>query len=324
VIASARLGRSGPELTRLGFGTWAIGGPWRFGWGPVDDEESIGAIRRALTEGINWIDTAAVYGAGHAEEIVGRAMREAPAGHELFVATKCGRKIQRDGTPYGDLRPQSIREECEASLRRLGVERIDLYQIHWPDTDSGTPLEESWATLADLVDEGKVRWIGVSNFDVDQLERCEAIRHVDSLQPPLSLIEREALGTVIPWAAAHDTGVIVYSPMASGLLSGAFSRERFETLPADDMRRQRPEFTEPAFSKNLALVDRLRSVAEEAGCTVAELAIAWTLAQPGVTAAIVGARRPGQLDPWIGAAGLELSDDQLRAIDDACAWAATH
>jgi aryl-alcohol dehydrogenase-like predicted oxidoreductase len=319
MISTAQLGRSGAAFTRLGLGTWAIGGPWRFGWGPVDDAESIAAIRRAVDEGINWIDTAAVYGLGHAEEIVGQALKGYASGDELFVCTKCGRKTRPDGAPYGDLRPQSIRAECEASLRRLGVERLDLYQIHWPESESGTPLEESWSAMAQLADEGKVRWIGVSNFDVDQLERCEAIRHVDSLQPPLSMVQRGALTNVIPWAAAHQTGVIVYSPMASGLLSGSFDRDRLEHLPADDMRLRRPEFTEPGLSQNLALVERLRAIADERGCAVAELAIAWALAQDGVTGAIVGARRPGQLDAWIGAGDLELSEETIEAIDEAIA-----
>lgn len=319
MIPTATLGRSGAAFTRLGLGTWAIGGPWRFGWGPVDDTESIAAIRRAIEEGINWVDTAAVYGIGHAEEMVGRALQGYTTGGEVFVCTKCGRKTDADGAPYGDLRPQSIIDECEASLRRLGVERIDLYQIHWPDIDSGTPLEESWSAMANLVDDGKVRWVGVSNFGVDLLDRCEAIRHVDSVQPPLSMLQRSALGDVIPWAAAHGTGVIVYSPMASGLLSGTFDRGRLERLASDDMRLRRAEFTEPALSANLALVERLRAIADELGCAVAELAIAWTLAQEGVTGAIVGARRPDQLDGWIGAAGLDLSDELLHTIDDAIA-----
>jgi aryl-alcohol dehydrogenase-like predicted oxidoreductase len=318
MIPTARLGRSGAAFTRLGLGTWAIGGPWRFGWGPVDDSESIAAIRRAVDEGINWVDTAAVYGLGHAEEIVGRAL-EGRASDQVFLCTKCGRKTRPDGTPYGDLRPGSIRAECEASLRRLGVERIDLYQIHWPDLESGTSLEESWSTMAELVDEGKVGWIGVSNFDVDQLERCEAIRHVDSLQPPLSMVQRRALSDVIPWAAAHDAGVIVYSPMASGLLSGSFDRDRLDSLPTDDMRRRRPEFAEPWLSRNLALIERLRVIAGELECSVAELAIAWTLAQDGVTGAIVGARRPDQVDGWLGAGNLQLTKEQLRALDDAIA-----
>jgi aryl-alcohol dehydrogenase-like predicted oxidoreductase len=319
MIPTARLGRSGAGFTRLGLGTWAIGGPWRFGWGPVDDSESIAAIRRAVDEGVNWVDTAAVYGLGHAEEILGRALEGRAGSGEVLVCTKCGRKTRPDGTPYGDLRPGSIRAECEASLRRLGVERIDLYQIHWPDLESGTPLEESWSTMAELVDEGKVGWIGVSNFDVDQLERCEAIRHVDSLQPPLSMVQRAALSDVIPWAAAHQTGVIVYSPMASGLLSGSFDRDRLESLPADDMRRQRPEFADPWLSRNLALVERLRPIAGELECSVPELAIAWALAQDGVTGAIVGARRPDQVDGWLGAGNLQLTEAQLRAIDEAIA-----
>jgi aryl-alcohol dehydrogenase-like predicted oxidoreductase len=319
MIPTAGLGRSGAAFTRLGLGTWAIGGPWRFGWGPVDDAESVAAIRRAIDEGINWIDTAAVYGLGHSEEIVGQALKGYATGSDVFVCTKCGRKTRPDGTPFGDLRPQSIRAECEASLRRLGVERVDLYQIHWPDPDGGTPLEESWSAMAELVHEGKVRWIGVSNFDVDQLERCEAIRHVDSLQPPLSMVQRPAQRDVIPWAAAHQTGVIVYSPMASGLLSGTLDRHRLANLPSDDMRLRRPEFTEPWLSRNLALVERLRAISHELGCAVAELAIAWTLAQDGVTGAIVGARRPAQLDAWIGAGRLKLSHELLRAIDDAIA-----
>ena len=319
MIRTATLGRSGATFTRLGLGTWAIGGPWRFGWGPVDDAESVAAVRRAVEAGINWIDTAPVYGGGHAEEIVGRALKGYPTGEEVLVCTKCGRHTLPDGSPYGDLRPESIRAECDASLRRLGVDRLDLYQIHWPDVDTGAPLEDSWAAMAELADAGKVRWIGVSNFDVDQLERCATIRHVDSLQPPLSMLQRGALRTVIPWAAAHQTGVIAYSPMASGLLSGSFDRDRLTNLAPDDMRLRRPEFTEPELSKNLALVERLQAIADEIGCAVAELAIAWALAQEGVTGAIVGARRPDQLDQWIGAAGVELSEQQLRAIDDAIA-----
>jgi aryl-alcohol dehydrogenase-like predicted oxidoreductase len=272
-----------------------------------------------VDEGINWVDTAAVYGLGHAEEIVGRALKGRACSDDVFVCTKCGRKTGPDGTPYGDLSPGSIRAECEASLRRLGVERLDLYQIHWPDLDSGTSLEESWSAMAELVDEGKAGWIGVSNFDVDQLERCEAIRHVDSLQPSLSMVQRGALSDVIPWAAAHQTGVIVYSPMSSGLLSGSFDRDRLESLPADDMRRRRPEFAEPWLSRNLALVERLRVIAGELECSVAELAIAWALAQDGVTGAIVGARRPDQVDGWLGAGNLQLTDEQLGAIDDAIA-----
>src|SRR3954454_4909703 len=319
MIPTAALGRSGAAFTRLGLGTWAIGGPWRFGWGAVDDVESIAAIRRALDGGLNWIDTAAVYGLAHSEEVVGRALRGHATGQEVLVCTKCGRKTRPDGAPYGDLRAESIRAECEASLRRLGVERIDLYQIHWTDPDGARPLEEAWSAMAELVDEGKVRWIGVSNCDVDQLERCEAIRHVDSLQPQLSMVQRQALNDVIPWAAAHLTGVIVYSPMASGLLSGSFDRDRLESLPPDDMRLRRPEFTEPWLSRNLALVERLRTIAGEHGCTGGERAIGLSLSQDGVTGAIVGARRPEQLDAWLGAGALELAPQTLAAMDETIA-----
>ena len=279
MIPTAGLGRSGAAFTRLGLGTWAIGGPWRFGWGPVDDVESIAAIRRALDEGINWIDTAAVYGLGHAEEIVGRALKGHATGDEVFVCTKCGRKTQPDGTPYGDLRPQSIRAECDASLRRLGVERLDLYQIHWPDPDGATPLEESWSAMAQLVDEGKVRWIGVSNFDVGQLERCEAIRHVDSLQPPaVDGSARGARGRDSVGRSTPDRGDRL---LADGL--GAAERDlRSRPAGASAGRRHAPaapEFTEPGLSENLALVERLRAIADDLGRSVAELAIAWTLAR---------------------------------------------
>ncbi len=319
VMPRRQLGSIGPELTRIGLGTWAIGGPWRFGWGPVDDEESIAAIRHAIDAGVNWIDTAPIYGLGHAEETVGRALRGYAIGEDVFVFTKCGRRSNPDGSIVSDLRPESIRAECELSLRRLGVDRLDLYQIHWPDLDSGTPLEESWAAMASLVDEGKVRWLGVSNFDVEQLHRCEAIRHIDSFQPPLSLLRRGALQATIRWAADHEVGVIVYSPMASGLLTGTFDRARLASLPADDFRHGKGEFLEPELSKNLMLVERLREISHGLGVAVADLAIAWTLAQQGVTAAIVGARRPWQIEALVGAARLSLSAETLRAIEDAIA-----
>jgi aryl-alcohol dehydrogenase-like predicted oxidoreductase len=318
-IPCRQLGSTGPDLTRIGLGTWAIGGPWRFGWGRVDDEESIAAIRHAIASGVNWVDTAPIYGLGHAEEVVGRALDGYAVGEDVFVATKCGRRSEPDGSIVSDLRPDSIRSECERSLRRLGVERLDLYQIHWPDLDSGTPLEESWSVLATLVDEGKVRWLGVSNFDVDQLDRCERIRHVDSLQPPLSILRQSALRTTISWAVEHQTGVVVYSPMASGLLTGTFDRTRLASLPLDDVRLGKSEFCEPEFSRNLAVVDRLRGTARELGAGVADLAVAWALAQEGVTAAIVGARRPQQIEEWLGGARLTLPDEVLTAIDQAVA-----
>ncbi len=320
-MRTRRLGRQGPEVTVVGFGAWAIGGPWRFGWGQVDDDDSIAAVRRAVELGVNWIDTAAVYGLGHSEEVVGRALRPYRVGEDVLVFTKCGRRWE--GRPEGvienDLRPESIREECERSLRRLGVERIDLYQAHWPDWTTGTLLEESWGTMAALVDEGKVRWIGVSNFDVEQLERCEAVRHVDSVQPPLSLLVRGALPTVVPWAAAHGTGVLGYSPHASGMLAGGYDRARIAALGEDDSRRNAPAFTEPLLSQNLALVERLDALANRLGTTLSGLAIAWVLAQSGVTASIVGTRRPGHVDGWVAAADLVLDNRVLGEIAEAIA-----
>jgi len=309
-----RLGRDGPTISTLGFGAWAVGGPYEFGWGPVDDRESISAIRYAIDRGVTWVDTAAVYGRGHSEEIVGRALQPWKVGEEVLVFTKCGRNFYGPSIS-SDLRPKTIRGECEDSLRRLGVERIDLYQFHWPDPDTGTPIEESWATMAELVQEGKVRWAGVSNFDVELLERCEAIRHVDSLQPRLNLIDRVARRDLLPWCREHGTGVIVYSPMASGLLTGTFTRERMDRLAPDDWRRQAPHFSEPDLSRNLELADRLRPIAERLGTTVAALAVAWTLAVPGVTGAIVGARSGRQVDGWIRAADLHLSSGDVADID---------
>jgi aryl-alcohol dehydrogenase-like predicted oxidoreductase len=318
-VKTRRLGVSGPELTTVGFGAWAIGGPWRFGWGDVDDGESIQAIRRAIELGVSWVDTAAVYGLGHSEEIVGKALEPYRPGEDVLVFTKCGRRWQDrpEGVVENDLRPDSIREECEDSLRRLGVERIDLYQAHWPDWATGTPIEDSWGTMAELVDEGKVRWIGASNFDEELLDRCEAIRHVDSVQPPLSLLVRGARHTVVRWAAEHGAGVICYSPMASGLLTGAFDRERLASLPETDWRRDSPAFREPLVSRTLALVDRLEPIAARIGVTVPSLAVAWVLAQPGVTGAIVGARAPRHVEGWVAASDLELDETALAEIDAA-------
>lgn len=321
-LEKRRLGASGPDLTTLGFGTWAIGGPYKFGWGPQDDAESIAAIRFGVDSGINWIDTAPVYGIGHAEEVVGRAVRPYAVGEEVYLATKCGRKWigPRDGGGLVfDLRPESIREECEESLERLGVERIDLYQFHWPDTETGTPIEESWGTMQELVDEGKVRWRGVSNFDLTLLERCERIAHVDSLQPPFNLIDRRARRELIPWCRAHRVGVVVYSPLASGLLSGKYTASAMEELAADDWRRRFAPFQEPHLSRNLALVERLRSIAARLETTLPALAVAWTLAVPGVTSAIVGGRRPDQVDGWLPGTELRLSERDLAGIESAIA-----
>lgn len=271
--------------------------------------------------GINWIDTAAVYGLGHSEEVVGRLLRELPARERPLVFTKCGllwdeRDRMREARRV--LRPESIRQECDASLRRLGVERIDLYQFHWPD-EAGTPLEDSWQAMVRLVEQGKVRAPGVSNFTVPLLERCEAIRHVDSLQPPFSLIRREAAERELPWCGEHETGVIVYSPMQSGLLTDSFMAARVATLAADDWRRRSPQYQPPALGRNLALRDALKPIARRYGTTVSAVAVAWTLAWPGVAGAIVGARTAAQVDGWIGAATLELTGADLDEIAAAIA-----
>lgn len=319
-MRTRRLGSGGPEITTVGFGAWAVGGPWRFGWGSVDDGESVSAIRHAVDSGINWIDTAAVYGLGHSEEIVGRAVAPFAVGEDVFIFTKCGRNWYASDNGeeiVNDLRPESIRFECEQSLKRLEVEHIDVYQFHWPDYTTGTAVEDSWSMMSTLVDEGKVRWIGVSNFGVPMLQKCESVRHVDSLQPPLSILKRGARREIIPVCRKNGTGVVAYSPMQSGLLSGAFDRARLESLPPDDWRRDATEFREPAFSKTLALVDRLRDIAARVDCNLAELAVAWALSVPGVTGAIVGARSPEQVDGWIGAAEINLSDEVVAGIERA-------
>jgi aryl-alcohol dehydrogenase-like predicted oxidoreductase len=316
-LPTRRLGNTGLHLTKVGFGAWAAGGGgWAFGWGPQDDAESIASIRHAIERGINWIDTAAVYGLGHSEEVVRQALDAIPSGSRPYVFTKCGLvwdERNPEAAPRRVLRPQSIRSECEASLRRLGVDQIDLYQFHWPD-ETGTPVEDSWETMTRLIDEGKVRAGGVSNFDVALLERCEAVRHVDSLQPPLSLIRRQAAEQEIPWCRAHGTGVIGYSPMQSGILTDQFSPKRIESLAPDDWRRRAPDFKQPRLGRNLALRDALRPIAEQHGTSVSALSIAWTLAWPGVTGAIVGARSPAQVDGWIAAATLELTLADLDKI----------
>jgi aryl-alcohol dehydrogenase-like predicted oxidoreductase len=316
-LARRPLGKSGLEITTVGFGAWATGGGgWAFGWGAQDDGESVAAIHHAVERGVNWIDTAAVYGLGHSEEVVGGAVRALPAADRPYVFTKCG--LQWDeATPMvqakRSLRPEFIARECEASLRRLGVERIDLFQFHWPD-ESGVAVEDSWAAMAKLVEQGKVRAVGVSNFGVALLDRCEGVRHVDSLQPPFSLIRRDVATAEIPWCAAHDTGVIVYSPMQSGILTEKFSPERLATMAADDWRRRNPQFQSPKLEANLALRDALRPVAARRGVSVGAVAVAWTLAWPGVSGAIVGARSAEQVDGWISAAGLVLDATDLAAI----------
>jgi len=303
-----QLGSHGPQLTTIGFGAWAVGGPsGKFNWGPQDDSESIAAIHAALDQGINWVDTAAIYGFGHSEEVVGQALRDRRS--QALIATKCGRIWDDAGNVDYGLRPESMRRELENSLHRLGVDVIDLYQIHWPDPN--TPIEESWGQMARFVEEGKVRYIGVSNFDVALLERCEAVRHVDSLQPPYSLLKRDVEAEILPFCAAHGIGVVPYSPMQSGLLSGTFDVNR---LAQSDWRRNSPYFQEPNLSRNLALVERLRPIAERHSKTVGQLAVAWALSNPAVTSAIVGARRPEQVAENVGAAGWTLTESELAEI----------
>jgi aryl-alcohol dehydrogenase-like predicted oxidoreductase len=316
------LGSSGLDITPVGFGAWAIGGGgWSFGWGPQDDTASLAAMRRALELGVNWIDTAAVYGLGHSEELVGRLLRELPRDDRPFVFTKGGLvwdAQNRMAEPRRVLKPESIRTEVEASLRRLGVERIDLYQFHWPD-ETGTPVEDSWETMGRLVEEGKIRAAGVSNFDVGLLERCEAVGHVDALQPPFSLIRREVGEHEIPWCAEHHTGVISYSPLQSGLLTEGFNLARVTHFAADDWRRRSAEFQHPKLSRNLALRDALQPIARRYRTTVSAVAIGWVLAWPGVTGAIVGARSAEQVDGWIGAAILRLTPADINSIATAIA-----
>lgn len=314
------LGLSALEITTVGLGTWAIGGgDWAFSWGPQDDAQSLRTMRHAIELGINWIDTAAVYGLGHSEEVVGKFLHELSPSERPLVFTKCGLvwdNANRMEQAKRILTPESIRRECETSLHRLGVERIDLYQFHWPD-EIGTRVEDSWATMSQLVSEGKVRVAGVCNFDAALMERCEPIHHVDSLQPPFSLIHREVAEKDIPWCLQHKTGVICYSPMQSGLLTESFSADRVARMAKDDWRKRSEEFQQPKLGKNLALRDALRPIAQRHSTSVSEVAIAWTLAWPGVTGSIVGARSPEQVDGWIRAATLQLTSADLDEITGA-------
>jgi aryl-alcohol dehydrogenase-like predicted oxidoreductase len=309
-----RLGWTELEFTTVGLGTWAIGGPWQWGWGPQDDDDSIRTIHEALDTGINWIDTAPVYGLGHSESVVGRAIRRRR--DEVLIATKCG--FTWDDPASGDVTPSlkgpGVRLECEASLRRLGVDVIDLYQVHWPNP--AEDIEEAWEMIARLIDEGKIRYAGVSNFDVGQMERVHAIHPVASLQPPYSMLSRRVENEVLPWCAANHVGVVPYSPMQAGILTGRFTRQTMETLPADDWRHGNRHYQEPALSANLALVDGLRPIAERTDRSMAELAIAWVLRRPEVTSAIVGARRPGQIGETATASGWNLSEEDVQKIED--------
>ena len=311
-MRSVVLGRTGLELSRVGFGAWALGGGgWEWGWGSQSDEESVPAIHTAVELGVNWIDTAAQYGFGHSEEVVGRALAGLEPGPYVF--TKCSQLEGPGGKTVHSLKRDSVRRECEGSLERLGIDAIDLYQIHFPIPDE--ELEEGWSTLVELRDEGLVRHIGASNFSVSQLERCERIAPVETLQPPYSLLDRGIEDGVLRWCDERDVGVLVYSPMASGLLTGRMTRERVESLPEDDWRRGDGRFRGEAFEHALALVDRLRAIGDEYGTPPGAVAVAWTLAQPGVHTAIAGFRSPEQVAGLLpAAADLELTEEQLSAL----------
>jgi len=308
------LGNSDLSITPIGIGAWAMGGGgWQFSWGPQDDADSIAAIHEGLDRGINWIDTAAVYGLGHSEEVVARAVKG--RSNRPYVFTKCERVWDENGVIGGSLRAESIRREVEASLRRLQIDVIDLYQIHWPQPDA--EIEEGWTEMARLKEQGKVRYIGVSNFDAAQMQRAQAIAPITSLQPRYSLLAREIETSTLPFAAKNNIGVIVYSPMYSGLLSGAMTRDRIRSFAPDDWRSKNPNFQEPLLSRNLRLACLLRDIGSRHGRTAGEVAIAWTLHNPAVTGAIVGVRNRAQVDGVIGAADFHLSDDELSEIESA-------
>jgi aryl-alcohol dehydrogenase-like predicted oxidoreductase len=309
-----KLGNSDLHITTVGYGAWAIGGSgWQFGWGSQDDNDSIAAIHRSLELGVNWIDTAAVYGLGHSEEVVASALKSWP-GPRPYVFSKCGLRWDAKGNVRKVLSADSIRREVEDSLRRLSVDVIDLYQIHWPPDPDSAELEDGWATLASLQRQGKVRWIGVSNFNVQQLRRAQAVAPVTSLQPPYSLVHREIEEQVLPYCLREGIGVVVYSPMASGLLTGAMTRERTAKLPRDDWRKNHPDFAEPNLSRNLALVERLQEIARRHNRSAGEVAIAWALHHPAVTGAIVGARNARQAEGVMRAGELRLTDEDVSEI----------
>lgn len=321
-MQTRRLGRTDLDITPIGFGAWAVGGEWRFGWGPQDDADSIAAIRQAVSRGMNWIDTAPAYGLGHSEEVVARALADVPLAERPYVFTKCTLVWGEDRVVRHDVSAASIRREVEGSLQRLRVEAIDLYQMHWPRWPSQVEpspgsVAEAWATLAALKTEGKVRHIGVSNFTVDDLKTAEAIAPVASLQPPYSMRRRAIEDEILPYCDAHGIGILAYSPMLSGLLTGAMTRARIEALAPGDWRRNNKEFQEPQLTANLALVDVLRDIGARHGVSAGEVAIAWVLRLPVVTAAIVGGRSAAQVDGVIGAAGLRLSAVELDEIEAA-------
>jgi aryl-alcohol dehydrogenase-like predicted oxidoreductase len=321
-MQTRRLGNSDLQITPVGYGAWAIGGSgWDFAWGHQEDTDSIAAIHRSLELGANWIDTAAVYGIGHSEEVVAQSLKDW-RGPRPYVFTKCVLRWDDKGHVTQNHTADSIRRECEDSLRRLAVDVIDLYQMHWPPSDNGSGLEEAWQTMAALQKEGKVRWIGVSNFDVAQIKRAEKIASVTSLQPPYSLIRRQVDKEILPFCKEQGIGVISYAPMASGLLTGAMTRERAAALPPDDFRSKSPEFREPRLSKNIDLVERLRRVGARQGRNPGEVAIAWVLSNPAVTGAIVGARNAKQAEGVMRAGELKLTQEEISEIEGAAAVAA--
>lgn len=313
-MQTRQFGKTDMQITPVGLGTWAIGGGnYQFGWGEQDDKESIAAIHRALELGVNWIDTAAVYGLGHSEEVVGRAVKEWSGSDRPYIFTKCSRVWNEQKVISSNLEPRSIRNEVEQSLRRLQVDAIDLYQMHWPEPDAD--IEEGWGAMAKLKAEGKVRHIGVSNFNVSQMERIQQIAPIESLQPPYSLIRPDVERKILPYCQQHNIGVIVYSPMQSGLLSGKMSRERIAGMPEDDWRKRNEEFQEPRLSRNLALVDVLNEIGFPHNMSPGEVAIVWTLRNPVVTGAIVGGRNPQQVEEVVNAAEFRLSDSELDQIE---------
>ena len=309
-MKTKQLGNSDLHITPIGLGAWAIGGKWQWGWGEQDDTDSIKTIHYALDKGVNWIDTAPVYGLGHSEEVVGKAIKGLTSKPLIF--TKCCFTWDDKGEITPSLKAAKVREEVEASLKRLDVEAIDLYQIHWPNPEE--EIEEGWETMSELVKEGKVRYIGVSNHNIEQMEKLEKIAHVSSLQPPYSLLNREYEEKVLPWCKNNQTGVICYSPMASGMLTGKMTRERIASLQ-DDWRKDAPDFTEPKLTRNLLVVDKLREVATKHNREVTEIALAWVLKNPAVTGAITGMRSPEQVDGLIGAVDVELTQEDIKLIE---------
>jgi aryl-alcohol dehydrogenase-like predicted oxidoreductase len=313
-LQTVKFGKTGMEITPIGFGSWAIGGSgWRAAWGPQDDEEAVGAIRRAVELGMNWVDTAAVYGLGHSEELVAQALKGIPESDRPYVFTKCSLVWDEEGEVHNVLKKDSVKRECEESLGRLQTDVLDLYQIHWPNPEED--IEEGWEALVELRDEGNVRHIGVSNFDAPQMERVGEIAPVETLQPPYSMLKRGIEEEILPYCEEHDIGVIVYSPMRSGLLTGKMTPERVANLPSDDWRRNSADFQEPRLSRNLELVGLLEEIGREHGRSPGEVAIAWTLRHPAVTAAIVGGRKPDQVDGIIVAAEFRLGQDELDKIE---------